>query len=115
MLEIDWQNGRPLATSTREVLGYLVSRSTPLPPTLLSPSNGVLHPPTTVSVSWNAAGGAFSYHLQVSLNSSFSTTVLDQSGIATTFWTLNNLSMNTAYYWRVSAMNAGGTSAYSAT
>ncbi|TLY29363.1 MAG: hypothetical protein E6K56_08495, partial [Ignavibacteria bacterium] len=87
MLEIDWQNGHPLATSTREGLGYVVSRSTPLPPTLLSPSNGVLHQPTTVSVSWNAAGGALSYRLQVSLNSSFSTTVLDQSGITTTFWT----------------------------
>ena len=115
MLEIDWQNGRPVATSTREGLGYVVSRTTPLPPTPVSPSNGALNQPTTVTVSWNASGGAASYRLQVSLNSSFSTTVLDQSGITTTSRTVNNLSTNTAYYWRVSAMNASGTSAYSGT
>ncbi|MGA9365006.1 MAG: T9SS type A sorting domain-containing protein, partial [Bacteroidota bacterium] len=85
----------------------------PSAPTLLSPSNaatGVSIPPT---LNWNASTGATSYQLQVSTSSSFTTTVVNQSGITATSYAVSGLNNNTVYYWRVNATNAGGTSAYS--
>jgi GH18 family chitinase len=87
--------------------------SPPSAPTLSSPSNTATGVSTTPTLSWNASSGATSYQLQVSTSSSFSTTVVNQSGITSTSYTPSVLTGNTTYYWRVSATNAGGTSAYS--
>jgi hypothetical protein len=64
-------------------------------------------------LSWNASTGATSYTLQVSTSPSYASFVVNQSGIAATSYGVTGLSNNTVYYWRVSATNAGGTSAYS--
>jgi len=85
----------------------------PLPPTLISPSNGATAVSINPTLSWNASSGATSYHLQVSINSSFSTTVFDQSGITGTSQQVSGLSNNTAYYWRVTATSTIGTSDWS--
>jgi len=82
-------------------------------PTLLSPSNSATGVSITPTLSWNASTGATSYQLQVSTSSSFTTTVVNQSGITATSYAVSGLTNNTVYYWRVNATNAGGTSAYS--
>ncbi len=87
----------------------------PQTPTLSSPANGATGVSITPTLSWNASSGATSYGLQVSTSSSFSSTVLNQTGITTTSYTVSGLANNTTYYWRVNASNAGGTSAHSAT
>jgi hypothetical protein len=50
-------------------------------PALRSPANGATGQPLSVSFSWSAALAATSYQLQVSLNTAFSTTIFNQSGI----------------------------------
>ncbi len=77
-------------------------------PTLLAPLNGATGVSTSPVLSWNPTIGATSYRLQVSTNTSFSTTVIDQSGIANALHSVSGLANNTKYYWRVAATNAGG-------
>ncbi len=95
------------------VLSSLSAVGAPSTPTLSSPSNGATGVSINLTLSWNASAGATSYQLQVSASSSFSTTIVDQSGIATTSYAVSGLNNNTVYYWRVNATNASGTSAYS--
>ncbi len=87
----------------------------PSAPTLSSPSNGATGVSITPTLGWNASSGADSYGLQVSTNSNFSTTVVNQTGITTTSYAVSGLAGNTTYYWRVNATNAAGASAYSTT
>jgi hypothetical protein len=95
------------------VLSSLSAVGLPEPPTLASPTNGATGVSTAPTLTWNASGGASSYQLQVSSNSSFSSTVVNQSGITGTSYGVTGLSNNTLYYWRVNASNASGTSSYS--
>ncbi|MFH0991284.1 MAG: T9SS type A sorting domain-containing protein [bacterium] len=89
--------------------------SGPSIPTLTSPANNS----TTVSVpatfSWSPVSGATSYTIQISTSSTFATFAVNQSGITTALFTASGLANGTSYYWRVSATNASGTSAYSTT
>jgi hypothetical protein len=85
----------------------------PSTPTLASPANGATGVLTSPILSWNVAGGAASYGLQVSTASNFSTTVVNQSGISATSYTVTGLTTNTLYYWRVNATNPIGTSGWS--
>ena len=87
--------------------------SVPPIPTLSVPTNGAINQPTTVVLSWGPVAGAVSYHLQVSLDSTFGLRSYD-STITATSKTLSSLSNITTYYWRVSAVNIGGASNYSA-
>src|SRR5437867_2566847 len=85
----------------------------PPPPVLASPANSSVNQPTSLTLSWNASSGATSYHVQVSTNSSFNTSEVRRVGMTCTSDPVTGLSNNTTYYWRVSASNPGGTSAYS--
>ena len=49
----------------------------------------------------------------MSNNSSFSSPIYNQDGLTSTSQQINGLNYNTTYYWRVSATNSYGTSAYS--
>ena len=86
----------------------------PSAPVLATPVNGATGVAVNPTLTWNASAGATSYRLQVSTSSGFGTLVADQAGLTGTSSALSSLSTNTVYYWRVSASNAGGTSAYSA-
>ena len=87
----------------------------PAAPTLSSPASGATGVSVTPTLAWNASTGATSYGLQVSTSSSFSTTVVNQTGITGTSYAVpsGELLNNTTYYWRVNATNAAGTSAWS--
>ncbi|MGA7304631.1 MAG: T9SS type A sorting domain-containing protein [Rhodothermales bacterium] len=68
----------------------------------------------TPTFMWGAVAEADTYRLQVSTASNFSSTVIDQSAIATNSYTPGApLAIGTLYYWRVRATNAGGSSTYS--
>jgi len=90
-------------------------RIAPSAPTLSSPANGATNQPTTVSLSWTASTGAATYRLQISTRNDFTTMFFDDSTITTTSHTVSGLANNTNYFWRVTAKNATGTSAYSGT
>lgn len=97
--------------------GNVFTFSAPPTPVPLAPNSGAtgLGLPTTLV--WQAANGAISYHLQISTVNTFATSVVDQSGITATNYNVDAtvLTIGTLYYWRVSARNAAGTSAYTAT
>jgi hypothetical protein len=86
----------------------------PLAPALVSPQDGATDIPINpLTFTWNASAGAAFYQLHVSTDSIFSTTVLNQSGIATTSFAVSGLSNNATYFWHVKAWNAGGSSPFS--
>jgi len=88
----------------------------PLAPALVSPPNGATNiPASPITFTWNVSTGATSYQLQVSTNSSFSSTVVDRDTISNTSSSVTGLANDTTYYWRVRASNAGGTSPFSST
>lgn len=89
--------------------------SAPIPPTLLTPANGTINVALNITLTWNSSPNTESYQLQVSTDPNFTTTVLNQSGITAISYNITGLLNNTTYYWRVNAINTGGTSSWSAT
>lgn len=88
---------------------YLQSSDAPDSPTLVNPQNAITGATTTPTFEWLAANQATSYQVLVSTRSDFATTVVNQSGITGTSYTLGSaLSYNTTYYWRVAGVNASG-------
>lgn len=87
----------------------------PAAPILVYPPNGAVAVPLNVTLDWNSSPGATSYRVQVSTNSGFTTTIVNQVTGSTTQYTIPSgvLQNNTTYYWRVNATNAGGTSPWS--
>jgi hypothetical protein len=83
-------------------------------PVLSSPANAETGVSTEPTLSWNTVGSATSYHLEISTNSTFSTLVYDDSTIQSSSTALSTgLNAATAYYWRVQAKNATGTTSWS--
>jgi uncharacterized protein (TIGR02145 family) len=87
--------------------------SLPNPPTLLTPTDGATDVSLTPTLSWNASSGATSYTLQVSMSNSFSSFVINQSGLTTTSTQITGLIKLSKYFWRVIAVNSFGNSAES--
>ncbi|MCX6137928.1 MAG: endonuclease [Ignavibacteriales bacterium] len=84
-------------------------------PQTISPADGSASIPVTPRLNWSAVQGAASYRVQVSLQSDFVLTVLDDSTITGNSMVLAPLQMQTKYYWHVRAANSAGSSEYSPT
>lgn len=82
-------------------------------PTLSSPNNNSNKQPLTLLLIWNNSSWSESYTLQVSTFPDFSNTVVNQSGLTTTSYSVNDLENSTKYYWRVKGTNVSGTSGWS--
>ena len=93
--------------------GTTPSLPTPSVPTLSSPANLATNVAIAPTLSWAAASAAGTYNLQVSTSNTFATTVIDLTGLATTSRAISGLANSTTYFWRVSATNTTGTSAWS--
>jgi hypothetical protein len=87
----------------------------PVAPSLISPVNGVQNQSLNPSLTWNAVTGATTYRVQLSTSSIFATILEDYPSLTVLTKTVGLLTVNTPYYWRVSATNAGGTSPWSVT
>ncbi len=87
----------------------------PAAPVLVSPPNGSTGQSLTPLLNWNDVSGATSYSVQVSVNPSFSTTIVNQTGLATSQYTvpLGLLQNNVTYYWRANAGSANGSGPWS--
>ncbi len=85
----------------------------PSVPTLATPANATTGVATATTLTWNPATGADIYTVQVSTSATFATIALTSTGITGTSLSISGLTGNKVYYWRVSATNLGGTSAYS--
>jgi transcriptional regulator CtsR len=87
----------------------------PAAPVLKSPVSAATVSTRTPRLEWNASSGATSYGLQVATTSTFTTLVVNVTGITGLFYDIlpGTLSWNTYYYWRVNASNSYGTSSWS--
>jgi subtilisin-like proprotein convertase family protein len=74
---------------------------------LVSPANQTNGLTTTVNLSWTSNVNAESYRVQVGTDAAFANLFLNQTTTATTY-TLNNLSQQTNYYWRILPVNRCG-------
>ena len=87
----------------------------PTAPVLSSPVDGSTNQSLSPTLMWSASSGATSFTLQVSLNSSFTSFVHNESGLTSLNQQVTGLTAQTLYYWRVSATNDYGTSGWSNT
>jgi hypothetical protein len=101
--------------SYSEIWNFTTVPPIPSPPVLISPANGATNVTVPLTMTWNTSSGATSYNLQVSTSSIFSSVVIDESGLTSTSYIATSAQLlgNTQYFWRVSATNASGTSAWS--
>ena len=106
--------GGTSAYSTVRSFTTAAAGAIPPVPVLSAPANGATGVSTSPTLSWAASAGATSYRVQVSTSSTFATLFLDRPGVTTTSTSVTGLAETTVYYWRVSASNAGGSSAFSA-
>jgi hypothetical protein len=86
----------------------------PQPPVLIAPLDSAGKIPRNVDMSWNASAGASSYRLQVDTSAAFTAPLLDDSTVTGLVRPLAGLKGGTTYFWRVSAQNGEGASAYTA-
>jgi hypothetical protein len=92
-----------------------ITPQAPVVPTLSSPANGAANQPVTATLTWGAVSNATTYHYQVSSNSDFTSLVAEDSTLVSATVSIPWLVDSTIYYWRVSAKNASGLSAWSDT
>ncbi len=85
----------------------------PVSPVLISPADQSINQPINILLRWTASSGAADYLVQVATDSQF-TSVIVSDTLTTTTKTVGPLANGTTYFWRVSARNLGGTSAFSA-
>jgi hypothetical protein len=84
-------------------------------PILVVPVNGATNESTTLTLVWNQSVGASKYQLQLGVDSTFAKEVfLDDSTLVDTSCTVRGLGNGTLYFWRVRAIEAGATGAWSA-
>lgn len=92
---------------------YVVSFTAPATPILSSPTDGATGLARNPRLKWLRSLVTSSYRVQLSTSSSFATTIIDSSGVKDSSIIFPGLAALTTHYWRVSATNAAGTSAFS--
>lgn len=85
----------------------------PAVPQLSSPGRGVTNTPTTMMFQWLPSLGANTYRLQISTDSAFGIVIYDYPALSAPSYQVQTLAYSTTYYWRVSAANGNGSSAFS--
>ena len=97
------------------VWAFTTISATPSVPVLVSPANGAVNQPVSLTLRWNRTNPpAVSYRVQLSTDAAFlSGMVVDDSTVADTSRLVSGLLNNTPYYWRVNGKTAGGTGAFS--
>jgi hypothetical protein len=91
---------------------YTINSPPPVPESFsqTAPSSGATNVSTTPAFSWGGSSNATSYTLVVKTNMSLSNPIINQSAISSTSYTSGTaLAYSTAYYWKVTAVNATGT------
>ncbi len=102
-----------------DIFPYLRIIGTPIPfgipatPILFSPPDNEPIFSGYHYLEWKQSIKAYRYWLQVSKDSNFTTTIIDDSTIKTTSFLMTNIEPFITYYWRVLAFNSEGSSSFS--
>jgi len=91
-----------------------VTANTPSPVALIAPISNAIGISSPVNFSWNpSATPNVTYTIQIATDIAFGSVVETQSGLLASSYSSNILSSGTLYFWRVSAENICGSSAFS--
>jgi hypothetical protein len=87
----------------------------PVAPILFFPANNATNLPVSDTLRWNRSlsFGVPTYRVQVATDAGFTTIIVNDSTVTDSTKAISGLNYNTPYWWRVSAKNLAGTSAYS--
>jgi len=91
-----------------------VTASNLTPVTLSSPTNGATGVALTQNLIWQADANAISYDIEVASDINFNN-IVASGNVSTSEYTLNNVSGDTNYFWRVKSKNNCNESAFSST
>ncbi len=80
---------------------------------LQSPGDHARDIPRDPLLAWHPSPGAGRYHLQAGEDSLFSAATIEDSTITDTFRVASGLDFSRKYFWRIRAINAGGSSPWS--
>ncbi len=86
---------------------------TPLAPLLVYPPPATPGLPINLAFVWNSVPTATNYRIQLAIGGDYTTPAVDTTGITDTTALVTGLALNRIYYWRVKAINAIGSSAWS--
>ena len=93
------------------IFAYPDLAETPYVPAILSPADhSEVNQAAPVTLAWTPQGLVGSFDLQVATNTGFANLVIDTNGLGSGSYVLQNTFTNTQYFWRVRAVNQGGTS-----
>lgn len=95
------------------IIGTPIPFGIPSTPVLLSPLDNASIFSGYHYLEWKQSIKAYRYWLQVSQDSNFTTTIINDSTIKTTSFLLTNIEPYVTYYWRVLAFNSEGSSSFS--
>ncbi len=112
-------NSNASSAQWSDVWSFTVSGQAANQVTLSTPVSGAQDMPSTVLFQWQALSGATSYTLEVSTSTSFTSLIVNKTGLTTTSWgTGTDWEANDpkelpdgTYYWRVSSNLPNSTSA----
>jgi hypothetical protein len=84
----------------------------PTAPSLVFPANNDSNRAIVLTMKWRRATNASKYHLRISVDSLFTSTVFDDSLVADTSKSVGSLSNKTKYFWQVRSGNVAGYSSF---
>ncbi|MBK8982767.1 MAG: T9SS type A sorting domain-containing protein [Ignavibacteria bacterium] len=111
-------NGAPIGMGELINIRYVFPiNSAPAGPTLLYPANNATNIPLTPLMDWSNVSNADSYRIQISANSNFTTTIVDQGNLTNSEFQVaaSVLNYDNLYFWRVNGTNSNGTGTWSNT
>ncbi|MDF1612208.1 family 10 glycosylhydrolase [Stygiobacter electus] len=90
-----------------------VNVAVPQKPLQLLPADNALNQKDTIKFVWENTPHSNSNRLQIATDKDFTNIIFNQSNIVDTFKVITGLKGLTTYYWRITASNLAGESAYS--
>jgi hypothetical protein len=90
---------------------FTTGEAPPAPPILIAPPDSSINVSLTATMDWSDVSGITSYRLQISTDPSFTTVNINLPGLTSSQYVLSigQLFTSQLYYWRVGAVNSGGT------
>ena len=116
-VHVQWPDGNNQTLVLKDGVDryYTVKEGEQVPavPVLVSPRNDSTGTTTSLTLNWNSAGNATGYHVQLSLDPTFATSLIVDDSTATTSKSVTGLGYSSWYYWRVAAYDTDYTSGFS--
>ncbi|HEX9006551.1 MAG TPA: T9SS type A sorting domain-containing protein, partial [Bacteroidota bacterium] len=94
--------------------GGSASGTPPASPSFTAPAYGAVLPGTSTALTWTKVSGATGYQVQLSTDSTFAATMVNDSSLIDTVKAVSGLTPGGVYFARVRAKNSAGWGAYSA-